>query len=413
MGTMRIGSGTVRATAAQKLAAGALLLALALSCAVHGARRASVQGWWKERGPVVPHDTFPADCSLCHEAGGWRRIRSDFSFDHAKETGVALEGAHAAAECLRCHTDRGPVAIFAARGCGGCHEDPHRGQMGPQCSACHDQDTWRPGEVLEMHSRTRFPLVGAHASTACYRCHPGAESGNFARADTSCEACHREDLQRATSPDHAAQGWVTDCERCHVPIAWSGGSFNHSAWPLTGAHNSVSCSQCHPGGVFTGTPDQCVDCHLDDYQNATQPDHLLFGFSTSCRQCHSTGSWHDVSFSHAGIVDNCNQCHMSDYQNASPNHVAAGFGTQCEQCHTSTSNWHQDNWVHTEFPIQSGPHGGVGCAQCHLEPTNFQSFSCTHCHDHRQSEMDDKHDDVGGYQWVSQRCFDCHPNGRG
>jgi hypothetical protein len=263
-----------------------------------------------------------------------------------------------------------------------------------------------------MHSRTRFPLIGAHAATACFRCHPGAQGGNFARADTSCEACHQRDLRRATNPDHVAQGWVGDCERCHLPIAWSGGAFHHSAWPLTGAHAGASCNQCHPGGVFGGTPDQCVDCHLADYQGATQPNHVLLGFSTQCAQCHGTGSWDDATFSHAGVVDGCVQCHLDDYQNASPNHVAAGFPTQCELCHTSTSSWSQENWVHTQFPIQGGDHGGLSCNECHQQPSNFQSFSCTHCHEHRQSEMDDEHDDVPGYVWQSPACYSCHPDGQ-
>ena len=81
------------------------------------------QGWWQARGPVVPHDTFPADCSICHAEGDWHSVRDDFTFDHLAQTGVDLVGAHAQAECLRCHNDKGPVAVFDARGCSGCHED--------------------------------------------------------------------------------------------------------------------------------------------------------------------------------------------------------------------------------------------------------------------------------------------------
>jgi hypothetical protein len=92
-----------------------------------GSGSVSQQDWDKRRGPVVPHDDFPKDCALCHLGGSWSRIREDFAFDHEKETGVALRGAHARAECLRCHNDRGPVGIFAERGCQGCHEDVHRG----------------------------------------------------------------------------------------------------------------------------------------------------------------------------------------------------------------------------------------------------------------------------------------------
>ena len=81
--------------------------------------------WQKARGPVVPHDSFPRDCSLCHEGSSWHAIKKDFVFDHAKETGVALVGAHQAAECLRCHNDRGPVANFSQHGCVGSPQGTH------------------------------------------------------------------------------------------------------------------------------------------------------------------------------------------------------------------------------------------------------------------------------------------------
>ncbi len=391
----------------------AFLLLFALSCVVAARRTGGPQTWWDKRGPVVPHESFPADCSLCHEGEGWRSIRADFVYDHERETGVKLEGAHTSAECLRCHNDRGPVALFAARGCGGCHENVHRGQLGDNCESCHTQSDWRPNEVIAAHNRTRFPLAGAHAVAACWRCHPGAQTGNFARADTTCVACHSADLARAQNPDHAAQGWVDSCERCHLPTQWSGGGFTHNTWPLVGQHAGADCAQCHVGGVFAGTPSQCVDCHLADYQGATQPNHVTFGFPTSCEQCHTPIGWNVANFSHAGINSGCVQCHLSDYQSTNdPNHVLAGFGQTCEQCHTSTNNWNVVNFPHPQFPITSGDHNGFSCSQCHLQPNNFQSFSCTHCHDHRQSEMDDEHDDVPGYVWQSAACYQCHPDGQ-
>jgi hypothetical protein len=177
--------------------------------------------WWSGLGPVLPHQTFPADCALCHEGTDWQGVRADFAFDHEAETGVPLRDAHARAACLLCHNDRGPVATFAARGCGGCHEDVHRAQLGPDCARCHQERTWQPFGQIELHARTRFPLIGAHASTACYRCHPGAEVGVFVPTDTECLTCHRTDLARAVNPNHAGLGWVDRCDRCHLPRTWN------------------------------------------------------------------------------------------------------------------------------------------------------------------------------------------------
>ena len=435
-----------------------LALLTTLAC-VRGREDVPPQGWWDGLGPVIPHDKFPADCSLCHTGQGWQEIRDDFALDHAAETGYPLEGAHAAAQCLRCHNDRGPAADFAARGCGGCHEDVHLGQLGTNCEDCHEQPDWRPRGRISEHAKTRFPLMGAHAATACRACHPAAELGVFVPTDTECLSCHRDDLARAKDPDHLAQGWTDGCDRCHISTSWGGAAFNHGWWPLTGAHGSASCKSCHSGGVYAGTdpacfschsaeytgaadPDHvalnlptacrqchttrgwkpadmdhsvlsgsCVSCHLADYQATTDPDHQALGIPTTCEDCHSTRNWRDANFDHAGIASGCVNCHLDDYQaTTNPNHIAAGFPTTCEDCH-DTVRWRNGTFDH-DFPITSGKHKGFNCNRCHLNSSNYADFSCTHCHAHRKSEMDDEHDGVSGYVWSSPACYTCHPDGR-
>ena len=180
-----------------------------------------VHDWWAARGPVVPHDSFPTDCELCHVGDKWNELTDSFQFDHEKETGVALSGAHADAQCLRCHNDRGPIEIFTARGCAGCHEDFHAGRLGDDCAQCHEEITWRPYGQIARHSQTRFPLVGIHAATACQRCHISAEVGKFLPVDTNCVTCHRQDLVRAQNPNHLLLGWRQDCHKCHLPTTWN------------------------------------------------------------------------------------------------------------------------------------------------------------------------------------------------
>jgi len=212
----------MRAPARPTLVLGALLANMVVAaCIAQTTASVKQHMWWSSLGPVLPHQTFPADCALCHEGTDWQGVRADFRFDHEKETGVPLDGAHASAACLLCHNDRGPVATFAAQGCGGCHEDVHRAQLGRDCTRCHQENTWQPVGQFELHMRTRFPLIGAHASTACYRCHPGAEVGVFVPTDTECLTCHRTDLARAVNPNHAGLGWVDRCDRCHLPRTWN------------------------------------------------------------------------------------------------------------------------------------------------------------------------------------------------
>ena len=118
---------------------------LALACVIN----VPPHGWRSARGPVGPHDSFPASCSICHTSESWHQLRDDFSFDHLQETGTPLLGAHASAECLRCHNDRGLVESFAIRGCQGCHPDPHQGRLGVHCDGCHNENNWYPHAQIE------------------------------------------------------------------------------------------------------------------------------------------------------------------------------------------------------------------------------------------------------------------------
>jgi len=374
----------------------ALLLALALlppACTTRWTRavRTPRQGWWQERGPVVPHDGFPTDCTLCHLGRDWHTIREDFEFDHLARTGVALEGAHELAECLRCHNDRGPVVAFAQRGCAGCHEDVHRGQMGADCSSCHGMSDWRPTGQIALHAATRLPLAGAHAPLPCWACHQGGAVGNFRNVDPQCIGCHADDYQGTTAPDHVAAGFPTTCEDCHGFVAFDQGvRFDHA-----------------------GIGGNCVDCHMDDYQRTTDPDHEAQLFPTTCENCHTSfRTWSGARFDHIGVTTGCNACHLDDYQGSTdPRHSTAGFAEDCESCHTSTSTWNGARYSAHGFPIYSGPHGNRDCSECHLTNTNYDLFSCTHCHEHARSAMDSKHDGESGYSWQSSECYRCHPNG--
>jgi hypothetical protein len=400
----------MRSSIASLVTLSVIALLGALACI--GSERENVppQGWWEDRGPVIPHDSFPADCSLCHTGDNWVTIREDFSFDHEVETGVPLLGAHEQAECLRCHNDRGPVEVFVQRGCRGCHADVHRGKLGSDCEDCHDEQDWRPDDAIALHNRTRFPLVGAHAATECWRCHFGAESGNFTPVDVECTSCHLPDLARATDPDHQAAGWTTRCDRCHIPIDWRGAGFVHGGFPLVGGHALVDCSVCHVGGVFEPLDRSCASCHGDDYLAATDPEHAGSGFPMQCELCHDVYAWEGARVNHSLFSGPCAQCHLDEYQaTTNPSHIAEGFPETCEACHTTTS-WSPADFNHS-FPI-ADDHAGLQCIDCHIVPGSYPGFSCTHCHDHSQLEMAKEHEDVEGYVWENAACLSCHPDGR-
>jgi hypothetical protein len=399
-----ISDGPVRPKALHRLVALLLLTSFVVACHTLPSQQAKLpQEWNGRRGPVIPHDNFPSDCQLCHEPGSWHRIRKDIQFDHEAETGVPLHGAHRDAQCLRCHNDRGPVAAFAARGCVGCHQDIHRGQLGRNCEDCHNPNDWTPREQIARHNRTRFPLVGVHAGVACQRCHKGADVGNFLRAPTRCAFCHQADFLSAVSPNHKDLGWTDNCEKCHVPTSWQGASFTHDRFPLTGAHATTACNECHRNGVFQGLSQDCFSCHTQQFQATTMPNHASAGFSTDCKACHNTLSWATAGFDHsrfplvgahatvtctrchqnsvfAGLSHDCFFCHAQQYQATTmPDHAAAGFPTDCKSCH-GTFSWVPAGFDHSRFPL-TGAHTTVACAQCHQNGVYAGlAHDCFSCH---------------------------------
>ena len=304
-------------------------------------------------------------------------------------------------------------------------KNPNHIQSGfsTDCQQCHliNQTNW--GYANFAHSF--FPLTGGHKITDCFTCH---QQGTFAGLSIDCYSCHKKDYDATTNPNHIASGFPTDCKQCHTTTSWQGANFDHNttAFPLTGAHTSVSCNACHTNG-YSGTPTECYACHKKDYDNTTDPNHAAQGFPTTCAQCHSTTSWQNATFDHsttgfpltgAHTSVSCSSCHASGYTNTSsdcyachktnydntsnPNHAASNFPTTCTQCHNTTA-WIPSSWNHDSqyFPIYSGTHNGRwnSCSDCHTNPSNYASHTCNAiCHksDHHQNED----------------CYSCHPTGR-
>ena len=356
-----------------------------------------------------PHGKFREDCSLCHGANAWKPARIRREFDHAKY-GFALEGAHAAAACVSCHTTLDFTREKAV--CASCHEDVHRGEFGTACDRCHTTRSFiDPAGMARMHQATRFPLVGAHAILECERCHEGAAAGRlaFVGVTAECQGCHLNDYRATTNPAHQAGGFPLECSSCHTTATWRTTRFDHAGtgFPLTGAHRSVTCQQCHGDGVYAGKPTACVACHLADYNGTTNPGHGSSGFSTDCTACHGTGSWSGAAFDHsatafaltgahrnvaclschgdgvyAGKPTACVACHLADYNGTTnPGHGASGFSTDCTSCH-GTASWSGAAFDHsaTAFPL-TGAHRTVACLSCHGDGVYAgKPTACVSCH---------------------------------
>ena len=83
-------------------------------------------------------------CDGCHTPNGW----PSWVFDHLKQTGFGLTGAHAKIKCADCH--RKPAAeVKLSQDCVACHQkdDIHAGQFGRQCQRCHGTVTFQGGRA--------------------------------------------------------------------------------------------------------------------------------------------------------------------------------------------------------------------------------------------------------------------------
>jgi hypothetical protein len=280
-----------------------------------------------ERGPK---------CASCHSTSGWKSSR----FDHAKETGFALEGAHSHLDCQDCHRS-GNLQDKLPKECIGCHQgqDVHAGRMGTDCARCHKTQEWRT--TTFDHTRDGgWALAGKHVTLDCHACHTAALGPR--KLPTDCVSCHR------ASDVHGSR-LGTACDECHLPESWkSVVNFDHdlTKFPLLGLHVAVPCEQCHTGRTFRITNPTCAGCHKDS-------DVHKGSLGKECAQCHSPNSWR---------------------------------------------MWEFDHGKQTGFAL-AGAHSKLGCAACHKQPAAQVKLDreCVSCH-----SQDDVH--LGQYGGQCQKC---------
>lgn len=239
------------------------------------------------------------DCARCHDSSGFDRV--DARFDHARDAGHPLLGAHAALACATCHPvqprdERGRAFGFAQildaakplTDCRACHADPHEGAFDAArapstvagrdgCQRCHVEDAWSPVREgsFDHGAWTGFALDGAHAQASCTSCHarleaPSTDGRQYAKVPgNDCASCHAD-----VHLGQFAQGGETDCARCHSTApGFEADRFDHashSRFALDERHAKLSCDACHRPATTVGgrvatrykpLGTACADCH--------------------------------------------------------------------------------------------------------------------------------------------------------
>lgn len=339
------------------------------------------------------HGQFdPRPCDACHTVNV-EAFRLP-GFDHDGATAFPLHGEHERVPCAKCHGE-GPAATYVGvrhEDCDACHDDPHAGKFEPSdCSTCHTEQGWAGvGEGFD-HSRTDFPLRGAHLGPKCEACHVDQKWAGIAHE--SCLDCHADDQPHGDTfpPDR--------CATCHAEDAWASVTFDHGStgFALAPQHGSVACERCHDGGKrFVGLSGACDACHAD-----TRP---VGHYRGACGDCHAAADWVPTTFAapldHAitgfplqGVhaLEPCASCHPAD----APKGDAVGacvachadddwhrhaLGDACGDCHRPTS-WVQTRFRHfqTGWSLR-GAHRMVACDTCHALGYVATPSDCRACH---------------------------------
>jgi len=338
---------------------------------------------------ITPHADLEGGCDSCH-----------MDFDRAQQNQL----------CLDCH-EKVAADITQKRGFHG--KKP--GVTDSECRLCHSEHKGANADIVQLnphgfnHQFTDFPLKGKHTKTECKACHQ--QNSRHRETPSQCIDCHRkQDVHQGK------QGKA--CDNCHTSTAWRETQFDHNQtdFPLSGAHESVSCHQCHRDTSYLNTPTQCAACHQIDDAHAGQ-------FGSECKQCHVTESWDKTDFDHNRDTDfsligahkdlSCVACHHPKSPDVDPEarcvschrsddvHVGDN-GDDCAQCHDNT-RWRNQLFNHdkTTFPLL-GAHQDARCEQCHQGDIHkaIDASACRNCH-----QNDDAHNNS-----LSSDCKNCHGN---
>ena len=370
-----------------------------------------------------PHaGLFGKECADCHDTSHWVP-----AVGFGAHEWFPLTEGHAEVECASCHTN-GYREGDTSSECVSCHRPDYDRSPYPghnvfplSCTDCHTTEAWKPSSW--MHA---WELTGAHVGTECAGCHTG-DPPVYDGTPTDCVSCHRGDFDRAPDTHQGHELYPTTCVDCHSTATWRSATFTHE-WPIDGAHSWTPCARCHVGDppVYEGTPTECSECHIDDYERSTYPGHNVFPLE--CRSCHGTTTWVPSSFVHEwplegahvgtpceschvgeppvyeGTASQCIDCHADDYAWAPMTHAGhEAYPTTCTDCHTASS-WRDADFVHP-WPLR-GAHGATPCSACHTgTPPSYAGTStdCVSCH-----RADYDRSTHPGHDAYPTTCTDCH-----
>ncbi len=246
--------------------------------------------------PNHQQSNFSHDCTTCHSTNAWKPA----TFDHA-QTNFPLTGAHQNVQCNDCHTNGQYTGT--PTDCYSCHQkdfdsttDPNHRQsnFSHDCTTCHSTSAWKPATF--DHSKTQFPLTGAHRNVQCIDCH----SNGYANTPMTCISCHQQDYDNTTDPNHKSANFPNTCEDCHSTSAWKPANWDHDNqyFPIySGKHRGEwkVCADCHVNSADY-SQFECINCHEHNRTKMDDKHREVTNYvydSKACYDCHPQGKGDD------------------------------------------------------------------------------------------------------------------------
>lgn len=381
---------------------------------------------------------YSTDCSECHQMNAFSWTGANFT-----HTFFPLTEGHAINDCASCHTDPNDYSNISTD-CISCHledfnttSNPNHQQIdiSTDCIECHTTDPgWKPADYREHD--VLFPIYsGEHNGEwdNCVDCHTNPSNYSL----FTCIDCHEHEKGDMDDEHEGIGGYTYNsiaCLECHPDGTEDGFDHNASNFPLTGAHITTECEECHIEG-YSGTSSVCFDCHNLAFDQTSEPNHLDAGFENDCNECHTTDpGWTPTSYDHddfylltgAHLNTTCTDCHTEGYvgttnvcydchtvafnQTTDPDHIEIGFPIDCQECHTTNPGWTPSTYDHNEFYPLTGAHTTTECISCHADGYVGTPNNCIDCHesDFNQS-TNPNHIEVD----FSTECMECHTTNPG
>ncbi len=300
----------------------------------------------KTNSPNHLSANFGIDCEQCHSV---RQETWDTSFDHSL-TEFPLLGLHKPLQCEDCHQGNNYQLSFL---CSSCHLEDYQTTLSPnhvdygypleECRACHTEFGWIPHRYIHDLPHTcnschipdfNLAVDPPHSNELgftldCEQCHVSTTTWKGAvymheNIVGHCVACHQEDYNNTSNPDHGVAGLDTNCESCHISTSqWTEVNFPHEFPINPHPHQDEkieSCNSCHGAGFAPPS----FSCTLSPCHQGMDSEHFDDGSWESC----TINGVHYTYDSNATDDPQCITCHPNGDKDS------CGDGDKVEQ-----QNW--------------------------------------------------------------------------